>query len=109
MPRHGRELLPLAPQPNYKRIRSYGYTSRELLSLAPLLYRDLHASLAKTATTSESGQRCYPHRADGRGTYTGCNFRAYSEMFFSGALTEEMTEAIYAAGLGERSCEVGRV
>ena len=48
----------------------------KLLDLAPLLYRDLHASLKKTVnTTASPGHRCYPHRADGVGTYTGCNFR----------------------------------
>ena len=48
----------------------------ELLAVAPLLYRDLHASLNRTLNTSASpGHLCYPHRADGVGTYTGCNFR----------------------------------
>lgn len=32
----------------------------------------------------------------------------YSEMFHSGALTAEQTDAIYTAGLGLNSCEVGR-
>jgi hypothetical protein len=51
---------------------------KELLELAPLLYRNLHASLNKTVnTTASPGHRCYPHRADGAGTYTGCPFRAY--------------------------------
>eukprot|EP01052_Picozoa_sp_SAG31_P050147 SAG31_NODE_11317_length_1038_cov_1.950159_2_plen_126_part_00 len=48
----------------------------ELLKLAPLMYCDLHASLNKTVnTTASPGHRCYPHRADGVGTYAGCNFR----------------------------------
>ena len=81
----------------------------QLLELAPLLYRDLHASLNKTvSTTASPGHRCYPHRADGVGTYQGCNFRAYSEMFYSGALTAEQTDAIYTAGLGLTNCEIGR-
>ena len=82
---------------------------RELLALAPLLFRDLHASLNRTVnTTASPGHVCYPHRADGVGTYQGCNFRTYPEMFYSGALTEEQTDAIYAAGLGLTTCEVGR-
>ena len=56
-----------------------------LLELAPLLYRDLHSSLNRTVnTTASPGHLCYPHRADGVGTYTGCNFRAYSEMSAAG-------------------------
>jgi hypothetical protein len=40
----------------------------ELLATAPLLYRDLHASLDKTVnTTASPGHVCYPHRADGVG------------------------------------------
>ena len=81
----------------------------ELLAVAPLLYRDLHASLNRTLNTSASpGHRCYPHRADGVGSYMGCNFRSYSEMFYSGALTYEQTDAMYTAGLGLTTCEVGR-
>ena len=81
----------------------------ELLAVAPLLYRDLHASLNRTLNTSASpGHLCYPHRADGVGTYTGCNFRSYSEMFYSGALTHEQADAMYSAGLGLTTCEVGR-
>jgi len=81
----------------------------ELLKLAPLLYHDLHASMNKTVnTTASPGHRCYPHRADGIGTYTGCNFRSYSEMFYSGALSAEQTDAIYIQGLGLTSCETGR-
>ena len=49
----------------------------ELLKLAPEIYRDLHTSLEKTANTTQSpGHTCYPHRADGVGSYTGCNFRS---------------------------------
>ena len=81
----------------------------ELLKLAPLLYHDLHTSLNKTVnTTASPGHLCYPHRADGKGSYTGCNFRAYSEMFYSGALTAEQTDAMYTSGLGVTTCEIGR-
>jgi phage tail protein X len=81
----------------------------ELIKLAPLLYHDLHASLNKTANTTQSpGHTCYPHRADGVGTYTGCNFRSYPEMFYSAALTAEQTDAMYTAGLGLTTCEIGR-
>ena len=38
----------------------------------------------------------------------GCNFRSYSEMFFSAALTAEQTDAMYLQGLGVTSCEGGR-
>jgi hypothetical protein len=81
----------------------------ELRELAPTLYHDLHASMNKTVnTTASPGHRCYPHRADGVGSYTGCNFRSYSEMFYSGALSAEQTDAIYTAGLGLTTCEIGR-
>ena len=67
----------------------------EMLKLAPVLYRDLHASINKTANrTASPGHVCYPHRADGPGTFTGCNFRSYPEMFYSGALTAEQTDAM---------------
>ena len=40
----------------------------ELLTLAPLLYRDLHASLNQTVdTTASPGSRCYPSRVEGFG------------------------------------------
>ena len=51
---------------------------------------------------------CYPNRADGVGTYIGCNFRTYPEMFYSGALTAEQTDAMYVSGQGLTTCEVGR-
>ena len=51
-----------------------------LLRVAPLLYHDLHRSLNLTMnTTASPGHRCYPHRADGVGSYQGCNFRSYVE------------------------------
>ena len=51
---------------------------RKVLQVAPLLYHDLHISLNRTANSTQSpGHICYPHRADGVGTYQGCNFRSY--------------------------------
>ena len=47
-------------------------------------------------------------RADGVGTFIGCNFRTYPEMFYSGALTAEQTDAMYVSGQGLTTCEVGR-
>ena len=80
----------------------------KLLALAPLLYRDLHASLNRTASTSKLGHRCHPHRADGAGTFQGCPFRSYPELFYSGAITAEQTNAMYVSGQGLTDCEVGR-
>eukprot|EP01051_Picozoa_sp_SAG22_P006629 SAG22_NODE_440_length_10484_cov_19.751661_3_plen_300_part_00 len=42
----------------------------KLLKLAPLLYRDLHASLNRTMNTTADGDRCYPHRVEGNGPET---------------------------------------
>ena len=82
---------------------------QELLGLAPLLYRDLHASMRKTVnSTASPGFNCYPHRADGVGAFIGCPFRSYPELFHSGALTAEQTDAIYMSGQGITNCEVGR-
>ena len=74
----------------------------KLSQLAPEVYRDLHTSLNKTVNITESpGHRCYTSRADGYGTFAGCNFRAVPEMFRSGALTAEQTHALYQTGLRE--------
>jgi hypothetical protein len=44
-----------------------------LLSLAPLLHHDLHASLNRTVnTTASPGHRCYSHTADGTDFFFGC-------------------------------------
>ena len=76
----------------------------QLLQLAPAIYRDLHASLNRTVnTTASPGHRCYPARADGYGTFAGCNFRAVPEMFRSGALTAEQTHSLYQTGRSEIS------
>jgi hypothetical protein len=85
----------------------------ELLSLAPKMYDDLHASLQKTAnTTASPGHTCYPDNAavfGGKPSYGGgCNFRAYPELFYSAALTAEQQDAMYVSGQGNTSCAVGR-
>ena len=81
----------------------------ELLKLAPILYHDLHASLNRTVnTTASPGHRCYPSSAEGPGYFAGCPFRTYPEMFYSGALNAEQTDAIFTAGLGVASCPTGR-
>ena len=54
------------------------------------------------------GHRCYSHFADGPGTYEGCVFRAFPEMFYSGALTAEQTDSMYTAGQGVTACPVGK-
>ena len=65
--------------------------------------------MAKTVnTTASPGHRCYPHRADGVGTFVGCPFRSYPELFHSGALTAQQTDDIYTSGQGVTTCEVGR-
>lgn len=85
----------------------------DLVSLAPDLYHDLHASLNKTMnTTSSPGHTCYPDNAGVFGSHKsyggGCSFRAYPEMFYSGALTAEQTDAMYTSGQGQTTCMVGR-
>ena len=81
----------------------------ELLKLAPDMYQNLHDSLDKTLNTTESpGHKCWPDNAgifQGRKSYgTGCSFRAYPEMFYSGALTAEQTDAMYISGQGATTC-----
>ena len=72
----------------------------ELLTLAPLLYRDLQASLNRSAnTTASPGDRCYPHRTewndeDAQGQM-GNIYRSFPELFFSGALTEQQADDMY--------------
>ncbi len=80
-----------------------------LLDLAPSIYEDLHMSLKQTVnTTASPGHQCYTTRADGYGAFLGCNFRAVPELFYSGALTAEQTEAFYNIGLGLTDCPLGR-
>eukprot|EP00966_Prymnesium_polylepis_P263077 6076297-Prymnesium_polylepis.1 len=84
-----------------------------LLEIAPLLHRDLHASLNRTNNrTASPGDSCFPHRVEGFGPATAGQmsavYRGYPEMFFSGALTEEQVDAMYRSGLGLTDCEVGR-
>ena len=81
----------------------------ELLTIAPQLYHDLHASMNKTANaTSSPGHACYNHRADGESSFAGCAFRAWPETFYSGALTAEQTDAVYTQGEGLTTCNSGR-
>ena len=84
----------------------------ELLALAPLLYRDLHASLARVVnTTASPGDRCYAHRVEGNNAdaagQMGAEYRSYPELFFSGALTEQQTDDMYRSGQGLTTCPIG--
>ena len=80
-----------------------------LLQTAPLLYRDLHASLSKSMNTTAAGDRCYPHRTEGNGPETvgqmSALYRSMPEVFFSGALTEQQMDDMYKSGLGVTDCE----
>ena len=38
----------------------------------------------------------------------GCAFRSYPELFYSGALTAEQTDAMYTSGQGATNCPIGR-
>ena len=73
----------------------------ELLAVAPLLYRDLHASLNMTATrAARGGGRCWPAAADllpGRPSPRP-SFRAHAALLWSGALSPTQLDDIYAAG-----------
>ena len=62
------------------------------------LYFVLTDGIARTRTElmQSPGHVCYPNRADGVGSYVGCNFRTYPEMFYSGALTAAQTDAMYS-------------
>ena len=81
----------------------------DILKIAGLLFNDLHVSMNKTVNMSSSpGHTCYSHRADGYGSFYGCPFRSWPELFFSGALTYEQTDSIYQQGLGLTTCEAGR-
>ena len=81
----------------------------KLLGIAPNLYTDIHASMAKTANaTASPGHACYNHRADGETSFYGCSFRAWPETFYSGALTAEQTDQTYMQGAGLTSCNSGR-
>ena len=71
----------------------------ELLAAAPLLYRDLHASLNRTmyATGHPEAPRCWPfvaevNRTDGQAAHP---HRAYPELMYSGALTAQQVGDIY--------------
>ena len=76
--------------------------AEELLATAPLLYRDLHASLNRTLRVTSTGDRCWAHSADpGCG---GWHTRTYPEMLYSAALSEEQADDIYRSGAGDIDC-----
>ena len=79
-------------------VRAHG---AQLLQVAPLLYRDLHASLNRTRA-GKSGD-CWPHRVEGNGPGTkgqmGAIYRGYPEMFFSGALTYDQVAPLPKSSL----------
>ena len=66
-----------------------------LLKTAPLLYRDLHASLNRTVARV-GAQRCWATTAEATQPSTP-TFRGYAELLYSGALTAEQIADIYAA------------
>ena len=78
----------------------------ELLKLAPQLYHDLHASLNRTVNTTAKGEHCW--RAAAEAGVKVPDFRAHSELMYSGALSAEQTDAIYAAASGATSCGTAR-
>ena len=67
-----------------------------LLKTAPLLYRDLHASLNRTVARVGGAQRCWATTAEAAQPSTP-TFRGYAELLHSGALTAEQIADIYAA------------
>ena len=83
-----------------------------LLSFAPELYHDLHASLNTSVnTTASPGDRCYCHRTecnDLDAGEMGNTYRSYPELFFSGALSEKQVDDMYKSGLGLTTCPIGR-
>ena len=56
-----------------------------LEAMAPLVYKDLHASLNRTVTRSASRDRCWPHTVEARIPVgeMNSNRRTYSEMFLA--------------------------
>ena len=77
-----------------------------LSSVAPLLLRDFQASLNRTMALSGS-DRCWPHVVESPAVRTHqmmTTFRGYSEIFYSGALSQQQTEDIYRMGLGLTNC-----
>jgi hypothetical protein len=92
-------------------VTSHGAT---LVTLAPALYKALHASLQLCVnTTASPGDRCYPHRVEEipslqhlAAGQMGNSYRTYPELFFSGALTEQQTDDMYKSGMGLGTCRV---
>lgn len=82
-----------------------------LLKFAPILYEDLHTSMNKTLNVTSDGDRCWDYLVDRARQdvehQEACTFRAYPELFYSGALTEQQTRDILKAGLGRTQCGAG--
>ena len=77
----------------------------ELLAVAPLLYRDLHTSLNRTATpAAAAGGHCWPAAADQPTGSPSPTFRSHAAMLWSGALSSTQLEDIYAAGTDAAAC-----
>jgi hypothetical protein len=77
----------------------------ELLAVAPLLYRDLHTSLNRTATpAAAAGGHCWPAAADQPTGSPSPTFRGHAAMLWSGALSSTQLEDIYAAGTDAAAC-----
>ena len=77
----------------------------ELLAVAPLLYRDLHASLNRTATPAAAGGgHCWPAAADQPTGPPQPTFRGHAAMLWSGALSATQLDDVYAAGVDAAAC-----
>ena len=76
----------------------------ELLKLAPQIYTQLQASLKKTMRRNGSSQ-CWSATVEG-GTPTPLppSFRGFAEMLYSGAMTQQQVQDIYASASGSSSC-----
>jgi len=76
----------------------------ELLTLAPQLYKQLHASLNKTVRSAGSA-KCWPQSVEGIASASGGlssspSFRGFAELLYSGALTPQQVADIYDAASG---------
>ena len=80
--------------------------AQQLLAAAPLLLRDLHASLNRTLSVTAAGARCWAHSAEpGCG---GWHTRTFPEMMYSGALSDGQIDDIYRMGTGTADCSGAR-
>lgn len=77
--------------------------SAELLEAAPLLLQSLHASLNRTVHAPTSGGRCWAPEGE-IGECGEFRARTYSEMLYSGTLTDQQADDIYRMGLGATNC-----